>query len=81
MNLAFLEGKQAAAQGKSLGDCPYAPVRTTKLGAPVYDDNGNAWRDGYASVGRRATPKEVADAAALDVRNFGRRYRREGYAK
>lgn len=77
MNMAFLEGKQAAAQGKSIADNPYFTGEFTKLGAPKFSEDGYAWRDGFRSIGRRATPKEVADAAALDIRNFGRRYRRE----
>lgn len=74
---AYLEGQKAARQGLS-SENPHTPVRHTALGTPVYNEVGIAWREGFGSVGRRASAKEVADAAALDVRNFGRRYRREG---
>jgi len=74
MNLAFLEGKQAAAQGKRPEDNPYFTGEFTKLGTPKLSDDGHAWREGFASVGRRATPKEVADAAAMHV-GFRRSYR------
>lgn len=76
MNLVFLEGKQAAAQGKSLKDNPYFTGEFTKLGTPKLSEDGHVWCEGFTSVGRRATPKEVSDAIKLNV-GF-RRYRKRG---
>lgn len=70
----LLEGKQAAAQGKSLADNPYV-IGHTKLGAPKLGAAGLAWEQGFASIGRRASPAEVAAAASVDVRNFRARPR------
>lgn len=60
---AFLEGKQAAAQGKSVNDNPYFTGEFTKLGTPKLSEDGHKWREGFSSIGRRATAQEVADAA------------------
>lgn len=66
----ILEGKQAAAQGKALSDNPYFTGEFTKLGTPKLSDEGHLWNEGFQSVGRRASAKEVADAQAYELRNF-----------
>lgn len=76
MNTAFLEGKQAAAQGKSVDDNPYFTGEFTKLGTPRLSEDGHAWREGFGSIGRRATAKEVANAEELDVSRFRRKSNR-----
>lgn len=70
MDLAFIEGKQAAAQGKQLSDNPYV-IGHTKLGSPKLSDDGVRWENGFLSIGRRASEKEVRDANELtDVSRF-----------
>ncbi len=76
MASAFPEGKLAAEQGKSSADNPYFTGEFTKLGTPKLSDAGHEWRDGFGSVGRHCTAKEIAAAADLDVARFRRKANR-----
>lgn len=76
LDQSFLEGKQAAAQGKTLDDNPYQ-IGTTKLGAPKYSEQGENWIRGFASIGRRASAKEAEDARRFtDLSQFKRKSNR-----
>jgi hypothetical protein len=67
---AFEEGQQAKRDGKHHSENPYAPVGFTRLGASVLSDDGWEWRDGWGSVGRAASAKEVNDADHRDPSHF-----------
>jgi hypothetical protein len=77
--LAMIEGKQAAVAGKTYNDNPYARG-FTKLGAIKPSDETRdqfeAWIIGLGSIGRPATPQEVADALRYDPSQFKRKSNR-----
>lgn len=77
-NPAFLEGKQAASNGKTLSDNPHV-IGLTKLGAPRLSEDGIEWQAGFADFPRPSTAKEIADAARMSIHQFGRRYKRRDY--
>lgn len=70
----FMQGKTAAREGRELSANPYITGVTT-LGAPRLSEDGvewaNGWNDGQPA--RRATKKELADAASLDIAQFRRK--------
>lgn len=76
---AFIEGKQAAVAGAKYNDNPYARG-FTKLGAIKPNEETaelfDAWANGYGSIGRCATPQEVADALKYDPSQFKRKSNR-----
>lgn len=78
-NNAFVEGKQAAVSGKTYNDNPHARG-FTKLGAIKPSEETrelfDAWANGFGSIGRRATPQEVADALRYDPSQFKRKSNR-----
>lgn len=77
--LAFLEGKNAALNGATYDDNPYARG-FTKLGAIKPSDETrvqfDAWAQGRGSIGRHATVEEIRMAAMFHSSHFKRKSNR-----
>lgn len=71
----FEAGKIAKAAGKTSTDNPYI-VGYTKLGSPKLSEDGVEWQNGFGSVGRECSKKEMDAARELDVSRFRRKSNR-----
>lgn len=79
MSDPFKSGQAAFFAGKPATANPYI-AGTTKLGNPKFSDfeSGSEWERGFISAkpARIASKAEIEAARAIDVSNFGRRYRK-----
>lgn len=71
---AFLEGKQAARDGKARGANPYT-IGQTKSGVTKLSEEGIEWDNGWVDgqPPRVASAQEMAAYATVDVSRFRRR--------
>lgn len=73
--MSFEAGRKAKLEGKQASDNPFI-VGYTKLGSPKLSDEGVAWEQGFASIGRVASKAEMNEAAKVDVSRFRRKSNR-----
>jgi hypothetical protein len=75
MSTAYENGRKARLEGQPSSTNPHV-VGFTKLGAPKLSEEGIAWDQGFASIGRMASEAEMHAARKVDVTRFRRKSNR-----